>query len=60
VGDAKIERARRGVTRQLALDRGAVADENQSDLQVPGGYERAVNDAGRSVVAPHRINRYSH
>ena len=46
--------------RELALDASRVADEQQPDLQVPRGDERAVDDGGRRVVAAHGVDRDAH
>ena len=57
---AQIERAAAGMTRELALDRRAIADEQQPYLQMTGSDQRAVDDAARPVVAAHRVNGDTH
>ena len=48
------------MARQLALDRAGVADEQQPDLQVTRGDERAVDDDRRARVAAHGVDGYAH
>jgi hypothetical protein len=37
-------------------DRGAIACQDQSGTQPPGGHERAVHDGARRLVAAHRVD----
>ena len=50
------EQAGHRVARQLALDRGGVADQQQPDLQVPRRDQRAIDDDGRPGVAAHGVD----
>ena len=47
------------MTGELGLDRCGVADEQQADLQMPGGDERTVDDDGRPGIAAHGIDGYA-
>src|SRR5262249_51829666 len=63
VGDGDVEPAEEAgdrMARQLGLDRGGVADEQEADLQVPRRDERPVDDDRRARVAAHGVDRDSH
>ena len=56
----KIERAGAGMPRQLPFDHVAIADEQQSNLEMTRGDECTVNNRSRAVVTAHRIDGNAH
>jgi hypothetical protein len=60
IQDFQIERAAARMPRELALDRRAIADQQQPDLKMAGRDQGSVNDCSRSLVAAHHIDGDSH
>ena len=48
------------LARNLALERGFLADERDAETQVAGRHQRAVNDIARPKVATGGVNGYVH
>ncbi len=55
-----VERRHPRVARQFAFDVRRRPDQEESDLQMSRGHERAVDNAPRTVVAPHRVDGDAH
>ena len=45
---------------QLTLDRASVADEQESNLEMTGSDQRAIDDACGRLVATHRVDGDTH
>ena len=56
IGDLDVEPGCAGMPRQLAFDGTSCANQQQTDLKMTRGHQRPADDAGRGLVAAHRVN----
>ena len=60
IGNLDVEPGCAGVPRQLSFDGTPCANQQQTDLKMTRGDQRPADDAGRGLVAAHRVNGDAH